>query len=152
MITSTRRVSPDKSEVRIAFSLDDTSDNTKSSLENDVKDVEDLSQTFPDLEQRLQPVPPCVSLRESVQVYKEHCRMAREFHQVKHEIAVLEDRKRKLLAELVEDEKVAMEIARLEEEFRRLTEENRNLVTVHNERAQQLERLCLTDQRRQDSS
>lgn len=41
----------------------------------------------------LQPVPPCVSLRESVQVYKEHCRMAREFHQVKNEIAVLEDRK-----------------------------------------------------------
>ena len=41
----------------------------------------------------LQPVPPCVSLRESVQVYKEHCRMAREFHQVKHDIAVLEDRK-----------------------------------------------------------
>lgn len=41
----------------------------------------------------LQPVPPSVSLRESVQVYKEHCRMAREFHQVKHEMAVLEDRK-----------------------------------------------------------
>ncbi|XP_029304598.1 MAP3K7 C-terminal-like protein [Cottoperca gobio] len=142
MITSTRRVSPDKSEVRIAFSLDDTSD---------VKDVEDLPQTFPDLEQRLQPVPPlCVS--ESVQVYKEHCRMARGFHQVKHEIAVIEDRKRKLLAELVEDEKVAMEIARLEEEFRRLTEENRTLMTVHNERAQQLERLCLPNQTRQDSS
>ncbi|XP_071395856.1 MAP3K7 C-terminal-like protein [Centroberyx affinis] len=143
MITSTRRVSPDKSEVRIAFSLDNTSD---------VKDAEDLSQTFPDLEQRLQPVPPCVSLRESVQVYREHCRMAREFHQVKHEIAVLEDRKRKLLAELVEDEKVAMEIARLEEEFRLLTEENRTLVTVHSERAQQLERLCLTNPTRQDSS
>ncbi|KAM8741743.1 MAP3K7 C-terminal-like protein [Acanthopagrus schlegelii] len=143
MITSTRRVSPDKSEVRIAFSLGDASD---------VKDVEDCPQTFPDLEQRLQPVPPCVSLRESVQVYKEHCRMAREFHQVKHDIAVLEDRKRKLLAELVEDEKVAVEIARLEEEFRRLTEENRTLVTVHNERAQQLESLCLTDRTRQDSS
>ncbi|XP_059207971.1 MAP3K7 C-terminal-like protein [Centropristis striata] len=143
MITSTRRVSPDKSEVRIAFSLDDTSD---------VKDEESRPQTCPDLEQRLQPVPPCVSLRESVHVYKEHCRMAREFHQVKHEIAVLEDRKRKLLAELVEDEKVAMEIARLEEEFCRLTEENRTLMTVHNERAQQLETLCLTDGTRQDSS
>ncbi|XP_029957677.1 MAP3K7 C-terminal-like protein [Salarias fasciatus] len=143
MITSTRRVSPDKPEVRIAFSLGDTSD---------VNDAEDLSQTFPDLEQRLQPVPPCVSLRESVQVYKEHCRMAREFHQVKHEISVLEDRKRKLLADLVEDEKVAMEIARLEEEFRRLTEENRTLVTVHKERAQQLERLCLTGRTRQDPS
>ncbi|XP_028322014.1 MAP3K7 C-terminal-like protein isoform X2 [Gouania willdenowi] len=143
MITSTRRVSPDKSEVRIAFSLGDTSD---------VNDVEDLSQTFPDLEHRLQPVPPCVSMRESVQVYKEHCRMAREFHQVKHEIAVLEDQKRKLLAELVEDEKVAMEIARLEDEFRRLTDENRTLVTVHSERSQQLETLYLTNRTRQDSS
>lgn len=45
-----------------------------------------------------------------------------------------------------------MEIARLEEEFRRLTEENRTLMTVHNERAQQLERLCLTNRTRQDSS
>ncbi|XP_014327261.1 MAP3K7 C-terminal-like protein [Xiphophorus maculatus] len=143
MITSTRRVSPDKSEVRIAFSLDDTSD---------IKDVEDLSQAFPDLEQRLEPVPPCMSLRESVQVYKEHCRMAREFHHVKHEISVLEERKRKLLAELVEDEKVAVEIARLEEEFQRLTEENHTLVTLHSERRQQLERLCLTNRTRQDSS
>uniref|UniRef100_A0A3B5JYF2 Map3k7 C-terminal like n=2 Tax=Takifugu rubripes TaxID=31033 RepID=A0A3B5JYF2_TAKRU len=115
-------------------------------------DVGDLGPTFPDLEQRLQPVPPCVSLEESVQVYKEHCRMAREFHQVKHEISALEDRKRKLLAELVEDEKVAIEIARLEEEFRRLTEENHTLVTVHGERAQQLKSLCLTNGTRRDSS
>ncbi|MED6269683.1 hypothetical protein CHARACLAT_002189 [Characodon lateralis] len=143
MITSTRRVPPDKSEVRIAFSLDDTSD---------IKDVEDLAQTFPDLEQRLQPVPPCMSLRESVQVYKEHCRMAREFQHVKHEISILEERKRKLLAELVEDEKVAVEIVRLEEEFQRLTEENRSLVTLHSERRQQLERLCLANRTRQDSS
>lgn len=78
--------------------------------------------------------------------------MAKEFHQVKHEISVLEDRKRLLLAELVEDEQVAMEIARLEEEFRRLVEENRTLVTVHTERAQQLETLCLTNRIRRDSS
>ncbi|KAM3601604.1 uncharacterized protein V6R79_015582 [Siganus canaliculatus] len=111
-------------------------------LNNDYRPLSDL----------LQPVPPCVSLRESVQVYKEHCRMAREFHQVKHEITVLEDHKRKLLAEMVEDEKVTMEITRLEEEFRRLTEENRTLVTVHNERTQELESLCLTNRTRQDSS
>ncbi|CAL8364061.1 unnamed protein product [Lota lota] len=137
MITSTRRVSPDKSEVRIAFSLDSTQDRN---------DVAELSQNFPDLEQRLQPVPPCVSLRESVHVYREHCKMAREFHQVKHDIAMLEERKRKLLAEVVEDDQVAMEIARLEEEFNLLTEENRNLASVHMERAQQLESLWLTDQ------
>ncbi|XP_061595295.1 MAP3K7 C-terminal-like protein [Cololabis saira] len=142
MITSSRRVSPDKSEVRITFSLDDKSDG---------KDVDDHSRSLPDLEQRLQPVPPCVSLRESVHVYKQHCRMAREFHQVKHDMAVLEDRKRKLLADLVEDENVAVEIARLEDEFRRLTEENRTLVTLHRERTQQLERLCPAGRRRQDS-
>lgn len=60
--------------------------------------------------------------------------------------------RRQLLAELVEDENIAIEIARLEEEFRRLTEENRTLVTVHKERAQQLENLCLTSGTRQDSS
>ncbi|AWO99750.1 putative glutamate receptor ionotropic kainate 1 [Scophthalmus maximus] len=99
-----------------------------------------------------EPVPPCVSLRESVQVYKEHCRMAREFHQVKHEMSLLEDRKHKLLAELVADEEVAVEIARLEDEFRRLSEENRDLVTVHEERAQQLRGLCPTGPTRPDSS
>ncbi|XP_062342027.1 MAP3K7 C-terminal-like protein [Osmerus eperlanus] len=143
MITSARRVSPDKSEVRIAFSLQDPSD---------LEDAGDSPRSFPDLEQRLQPVPPCGSLRESVQVYREHCRMALEFHQVKHEISLLEDRKRELLAELVEDERVAMEIARLEEEFHVLSEENRTLLTVHTERAQQLETLSLTNQSSQDSS
>lgn len=60
--------------------------------------------------------------------------------------------RRKLLAELVEDEKVAIEIARLEEEFSRLTEENRALASVHSERAQQLKSLCLTNGTRRDSS
>ena len=57
-----------------------------------------------------------------------------------------------MLVEMVEDEQVAMEIARLEEEFRLLTEENRTLVSVHSERAQQLERLCLTNEPGQDPS
>ncbi|CAL8266342.1 unnamed protein product [Merluccius merluccius] len=82
--------------------------------------------------------------RDGPRASREHCKMAREFHQVKHDIAMLEDRKRKLLAELVEDDKVAMEIARLEEEFNLLTEENRNLASVHTERAQQLESLWQT--------
>uniref|UniRef100_A0A3P9PB20 Map3k7 C-terminal like n=1 Tax=Poecilia reticulata TaxID=8081 RepID=A0A3P9PB20_POERE len=156
MITSTRRVSPDKSEVRIAFSLDDTSgkhtwSHVFSSFGQHKTNLS-FSYVFLCLSNVLQPVPPCMSLRESVQVYKEHCRMAREFHHVKHEISVLEERKRKLLAELVEDEKVAVEIARLDEEFQRLTEENHTLVTLHSERREQLERLCLTNRTRQDPS
>ncbi|XP_013985324.1 MAP3K7 C-terminal-like protein [Salmo salar] len=145
MITSTRRVSPDKSEVRIAFSLDQDSE---------LKDVEESAPSFPDLEHRLQPVSPCSSLRESVQVYRDHCRMAKEFHQVKQEISLLEDRKRELLAELVEDELVAVEMACLEDEFRVLSEENATLLNVHTERAQQLETLSSTNrnQTSQDSS
>ncbi|XP_019715110.1 MAP3K7 C-terminal-like protein isoform X1 [Hippocampus comes] len=136
MITSARRVSPDVPEVQISFSLDHTSD---------TRDADKLAQTFPELEQRLQPVSPCVSLKESVHVYKEHCRMAKEFHQVKHDIAALEERKCQLLAELVEDQKVAAEISRLEDEFRRLSEENQTLVTKHGERSRQLQRLRRTN-------
>ncbi|KAF4108156.1 MAP3K7 C-terminal-like protein isoform X1 [Onychostoma macrolepis] len=143
MITSTRRVSADKPEVQIAFSLDETSE---------LKDAEDPLPSFPDLEQRLQPVLPCRSLKESIEVYRNHCKMANEFNQVKHEIASLEDRKRELMAELLEDEKVSMEFARLEEEYRILTEENQNLITVHSQRAQQLETLRVISQKRQGSS
>ncbi|XP_048840508.1 MAP3K7 C-terminal-like protein isoform X2 [Brienomyrus brachyistius] len=140
MITSTRRVSPDKPEYRIAFSLDEPSE---------LKDVEDFLQTFPDLEQQLQPLLPCQALKESVQVYKDHCKMAKEFHKVKTEIALLEDRKKELIEELMEDEKASVEIARLEEEFRVLSEENRTLVKVHSQR---LETLRVLIQKRQGSS
>ncbi|XP_065146795.1 MAP3K7 C-terminal-like protein [Paramisgurnus dabryanus] len=143
MITSTRRVSADKPEVQIAFRLDETSE---------LKDAEDPLPAFPHLEQRLQPVLPCQSLKESVDVYKDHCKMANEFNQVKHEIARLEDKKKELIAELLEDEKASMEYARLEEEYRILTEENRNLISVHSERARQLETLRVISQKRQGSS
>ncbi|KAL2094287.1 hypothetical protein ACEWY4_009006 [Coilia grayii] len=143
MITSARRVSPDKPEVRIAFSLDRTSA---------LNDAEETLPTFADLEQRLQPVLPCQALKESVQVYKDHCKMAREFRQVKIEIAQLEDRKNELIAELVEDDRVTVEIAQLNEEFRILAEENRTLITVHTERARQLETLRGVSQKRQGSS
>ncbi|KTG32315.1 hypothetical protein cypCar_00039385, partial [Cyprinus carpio] len=98
------------------------------------------------------PVLPCRSLKESIEVYKNHCKMAKEFNQVKHEIARLDDRKRELMSELLEDEKVSMEFARLEEEYRILTEENQNLITVHSQCTQQLETLRVISQKRQGSS
>lgn len=62
--------------------------------------------------------------------------------------------RRELLAELVEDELVAVEMACLEDEFRVLSEENATLLNVHTERAQQLETLSSTNrnQTSQDSS
>ncbi|XP_066555946.1 MAP3K7 C-terminal-like protein [Amia ocellicauda] len=145
MITTTRRVSPEKPEVRIAFSLNDS---------RELKDAEDspFPSSFPELEQQLQPLPPCHSSTESMQVYKDHCKMAKEFHDVKKEIALLEERKKELIAELVEDEKVNLEVAQLEEEFRELTEENQTLITVHSQRSEQLEKLRVLNQKRQGSS
>lgn len=60
--------------------------------------------------------------------------------------------RKELMAELLEDEETSMEFARLEEEYRILTEENQNLITVHSERAQQLETLRVVSQKRQGSS
>lgn len=60
--------------------------------------------------------------------------------------------RRRLQAELQEDKTVAQEVARQEEEFRRLSEENRALVTVHEERTRLLKSLCATGGSRQDSS
>ncbi|XP_006628265.1 MAP3K7 C-terminal-like protein [Lepisosteus oculatus] len=144
MITTTRHVSPDKPEVQIAFSLNDSTD---------LKDAEEsLPLTFPDLEQQLQPLPPYQSLPESLQVYKDHCKMAKEFHDVKKEIARLEERKKELIAALVEDEMMSQEASHLQEEFSVLAEENRTLITVQSQRSEQLEKLRVLNQKRQGSS
>ncbi|NXG67112.1 M3KCL protein, partial [Hemiprocne comata] len=83
MIT-TARVPADK-PVRIAFSLNDSPDDASS--ENS------FPLAFPELDQQLQPLPPCHDSKESMQVYKQHCKIAEEYHEVKKEIALLEERK-----------------------------------------------------------
>ncbi|XP_014108960.1 PREDICTED: MAP3K7 C-terminal-like protein isoform X3 [Pseudopodoces humilis] len=81
MIT-TARVPADK-PVRIAFSLNDSPDDAS---------PENFSLAFPELDQQLQPLPPCHDSKESMQVYKQHCKIAEEYHEVKKEIALLEER------------------------------------------------------------
>jgi hypothetical protein len=41
----------------------------------------------------VQPLPPCHDSVESMQVFKQHCQIAEEYHEVKKEIALLEERK-----------------------------------------------------------
>lgn len=41
----------------------------------------------------IKPLPPCHDSTESMQVYKQHCKIAEEYHEVKKEIALLEERK-----------------------------------------------------------
>ncbi|XP_064500108.1 MAP3K7 C-terminal-like protein isoform X1 [Pseudopipra pipra] len=141
MIT-TARVPADK-QVRIAFSLNESPDDAS---------PENLSLTFPELDQQLQPLPPCHESKESMQVYKQHCKIAEEYHEVKKEIALLEERKKELIARLEQVEKESMDAAQLAKEYAELTEENRTLKLAQTQCVEQLEKLRIQYQKRQGSS
>ncbi|XP_043927333.1 MAP3K7 C-terminal-like protein [Protopterus annectens] len=141
MIT-TARVPADK-PVRIAFSLNDSTEVT--AAENS------FPLAFPDLEQNLQPLPPCHTSKESMQVFNQHCKMAEEYCAVKKEIAVLEERREELIAEMNKEEQ-EMDIYQLALEYERLTEENQTLKLFHNQCAELLEKLRVQQQKRQGSS
>nr|XP_006126138.1 MAP3K7 C-terminal-like protein [Pelodiscus sinensis] len=142
MIT-TARVPADK-PVRIAFSLNDSTDDTPP--ENN------FPLAFPELEQQLQPLPPCHDSKESIEVFKQHCQIAEEYHEVKKEIALLEERKKELIARLEQAEKESMDAAQLAKEYAELTEENRTLKLAQAQCAEQLEKLRIQYQKRQGSS
>ncbi|XP_028348407.1 MAP3K7 C-terminal-like protein isoform X3 [Physeter macrocephalus] len=155
---STARVPADK-PVRIAFSLDNASDDTP---------PEDaIPLVFPELDQQLQPLPPCHDSMESMQVFKQHCQIAEEYREVKKEIALLEERKfvlavacisagrpqrKELIAKLDQAEKEKLDAAQLAREFEALTEENRTLKLAQSQCIEQLEKLRIQYQKRQGSS
>lgn len=140
---STARVPADK-PVRIAFSLDNASDDTPP------EDPTPL--VCPELDQQLQPLPPCHDSVESMQVFKQHCQIAEEYHEVKKEIALLEERKKELIAKLDQAEKEKVDAAQLAREFEALMEENRTLKLAQSQCVEQLEKLRIQYQKRQGSS
>ncbi|OCT91229.1 MAP3K7 C-terminal-like protein [Xenopus laevis] len=142
MIT-TARIPADK-PVRISFSLNDSTD--ESSAENT------FPLAFPDLDQQLQPLPPCNSSKESKQVFKQHCKIAEEYHEVKKEIALLEERKRELIARLDQVEKENVDAVHLAQEFEDLSKENQSLNLAHARCKEQLEKLRIQYQKMQGSS
>ncbi|VTJ69750.1 Hypothetical predicted protein [Marmota monax] len=140
---STARVPADK-PVRIAFSLNDAPDDTPPE--------DPIPLVFPELDQQLQPLPPCHDSVESMQVFKQHCQIAEEYHEVKKEIALLEERKKELIAKLDQAEKEKVDAAQLVREFEALTEENRTLKLAQSQCVEQLEKLRIQYQKRQGSS
>ncbi|TEA32431.1 hypothetical protein DBR06_SOUSAS4710062, partial [Sousa chinensis] len=107
---------------------------------------------FPELDQQLQPLPPCHDSMESMQVFKQHCQIAEEYREVKKEIALLEERKKELIAKLDQAEKEKLDAAQLAREFEALTEENRTLKLAQSQCIEQLEKLRIQYQKRQGSS
>ncbi|XP_036885557.1 MAP3K7 C-terminal-like protein [Sturnira hondurensis] len=130
--------------VRIAFSLDGAPDDAPP------RDAAPL--VFPELDQQLQPLPPRQDSLESMQVFRQHCQIAEEYHEVRKEIALLEERKKELMAKLAQAEKEKVDAAQLAREFEALTEENRALKLAQSQCVEQLEKLRVQYQKRQGSS
>ncbi|XP_051715436.1 MAP3K7 C-terminal-like protein isoform X3 [Oryctolagus cuniculus] len=120
--------------------------------QNDTPPEDSIPLVFPELEQQLQPLPPCHDSAESMQVFKQHCQIAEEYHEVKREIALLEERKKELIAKLDQAEKEKVDAAQLVREFEALTEENRTLKLAQSQCVEQLEKLRIQYQKRQGSS
>nr|XP_042115448.1 MAP3K7 C-terminal-like protein isoform X2 [Peromyscus maniculatus bairdii] len=98
------------------------------------------------------PLPPRHDSVESMQVFRQHCQIAEEYHEVKKEIALLEERKKELIAKLDQAEKQKLDAAQLVREFEALTEENRTLKMAQSQCVEQLEKLRIQYQKRQGSS
>ncbi|ELV13191.1 Ubiquitin carboxyl-terminal hydrolase 16 [Tupaia chinensis] len=125
---------------------------SKTNIKDDTPPEESIPLAFPELDQQLQPLPPCHDSMESMQVFKQHCQIAEEYHEVKKEIALLEERKKELIAKLDQAEKEKVDAAQLVQEFEALTEENRTLKLAQSQCVEQLEKLRIQYQKRQGSS
>ncbi|XP_076973760.1 MAP3K7 C-terminal-like protein isoform X2 [Tamandua tetradactyla] len=87
-----------------------------------------------------------------MEVFKQHCQIAEEYHEVKKEIALLEERKKELLAKFEQAEKEKLDAAQLAREYEALAEENRTLKLAQSQCIEQLEKLRIQYQKRQGSS
>ncbi|XP_075450033.1 MAP3K7 C-terminal-like protein isoform X2 [Ascaphus truei] len=87
-----------------------------------------------------------------MQVFKQHCKIAEEYHEVKREILLLEERKKELIARLDKVEKENLDAAHLALEYDDLTNENQSLNLAHSRCKEQLEKLRIQYQKRQGSS
>ncbi|PNJ45830.1 LOW QUALITY PROTEIN: MAP3K7CL isoform 8 [Pongo abelii] len=119
---------------------------------DDTPTEDSIPLVFPELDQQLQPLPPCHDSEESMEVFKQHCQIAEEYHEVKKEITLLEQRKKELIAKLDQAEKEKVDAAELVREFEALTEENRTLRLAQSQCVEQLEKLRIQYQKRQGSS
>uniref|UniRef100_G3SVB8 MAP3K7 C-terminal like n=1 Tax=Loxodonta africana TaxID=9785 RepID=G3SVB8_LOXAF len=119
---------------------------------DDTPPEDPIPPVFPELDQQLQPLPPCHESPESMQVFRQHCQLAEEYHEVKKEIALLEERKKELIAKLDQAEKEKVDAAQLAQEYEALMEENRTLKLAQSQCVEQLEKLRIQYQKRQGSS
>ncbi|KAK0045528.1 mitogen-activated protein kinase kinase kinase 7-like isoform X1 [Biomphalaria pfeifferi] len=94
------------------------------------------------LEPHLQPIPPCISHKESMQIFEEHRALAQQYLRMQAEIAVLTQRKHELKKERQHQEERSLHnrshLADVEE-YTKLMAENESLLSVHRDLKAQVE-------------
>ncbi|KAH9505557.1 Mitogen-activated protein kinase kinase kinase 7 [Bulinus truncatus] len=94
------------------------------------------------LEPHLQPIPPCIASKESMQIFEEHRTMAQKYLRMQAELAVLTQRKHELMKERQHQEERSLQnrshLADVEE-YTKLMAENESLLSVHKDLKSQVE-------------
>ncbi|NP_001161668.1 TGF-beta activated kinase-like protein [Saccoglossus kowalevskii] len=103
------------------------------------------------LDHHLQPLPPCTSSEQSMEVFDLHCKMAHEYLRVQTELALLHQRKRELANELDQDWKDQQNSSKILEDYTMLMEERESLLKIHKDVKGQLDETRQQQQRRPGS-
>ncbi|XP_078325397.1 mitogen-activated protein kinase kinase kinase 7-like isoform X3 [Crassostrea virginica] len=107
-----------------------------------------MSLVLQSLDHQLQPLAPCPTSVESMEIFQQHCKLAEEYLKVQTELSLLVQRKNDLIKEFEQDEHNQMCSTRLAEEFKQLREENESLTLLHKNLNQQVDQIRNEQQKR----
>ncbi|XP_048767428.2 mitogen-activated protein kinase kinase kinase 7-like isoform X2 [Ostrea edulis] len=107
-----------------------------------------MSLVLQSLDHQLQPLAPCPTSVESMEIFQQHCKLAEEYLKVQTELSLLVQRKNDLIKEFEQDEHNQMCSTRLAEEFKQLREENESLTMLHKNLNQQVDQIRVEQQKR----
>ncbi|XP_074662545.1 mitogen-activated protein kinase kinase kinase 7-like isoform X2 [Tubulanus polymorphus] len=91
-------------------------------------------------DKQLQPLPPCTSSPESMEIFNQHCKLSQEYLRIQTEIALLTQRRQELDDELKRDEQ-EQDKKKSMEEYAALCGENESLAMLHKNLKKQVEML-----------
>lgn len=98
-----------------------------------------MSLVYQSLDHQYQPIPPCPTNQESMDIYHKHCQLAQQYLKYQTEIAMFEQTRHELLRELDMDVLDQQSTTQLQDEYRQLMKENESLKSFHKNLTKQLE-------------
>ncbi|XP_060080169.1 mitogen-activated protein kinase kinase kinase 7-like isoform X3 [Ylistrum balloti] len=107
-----------------------------------------MNLVYQSLDHQLQPLAPCPTSRESMEIFDQHCKLAQEYLKVQTEMALLTQRKNDLIREFEMDEKNQQSSTRLAEEYNLLLQENESLALLHKNLNKQVEQVRQMQQKK----